>query len=249
MITESAFNLFYPVDAADPSTISGYKTLALPGVIPGAEATLTASVTSAGGAVLLGSFVSQALGLTSLAAGDYSFLIYGKVSAQDSVSTIVAHVYKRTSAGTETEIFNTTTAEIDGLSATLYSITHTEASPTAVDPTDRLVVKFYALTTNASAITVTFYYAGEINQSRMSVPFMVQVAGDMSKATYNPKTDGIISGSGGGGTGDMIAPATGTPGHMLVIGSDLTHPVDGGPPGGGSSVSGGINNYLRDNNI
>lgn len=193
----SSYQLFPRDEAA--SGISGYKRMQPP-PFSLAEATVSAAVKAADGEVLLKAWISDALGTTSLTAGTWAFSIYAALSSGAGDTTLKARVYRRTSAGTETELFNVTSAAFDDISAALVAFSSSQSAHT-VDVTDRLVLKLYCQTTNATDITVTVYYLGAANQSRIDLPFLVPVisGGDMTAALYDPDGDGQVAGGSTGG--------------------------------------------------
>jgi hypothetical protein len=210
------------------SGITGYKTLQKPPMTAGAEVELTQAVATADGEVLMEEFVSPALGITTIPAGNFIFSVYGAVDAADGVSELVGHVYQRTLAGTETELFNFTTGEIDALTATLYAVTYALASPVSTVITDRLVLKMYAKSSYASDITVSLFYLGEVNQSRLQLPVSLSkiTGGDMLSEVYDEDQDGRATASAGGG--DVLGNASVTDGHLAVFDGDGYHIKDGG---------------------
>lgn len=185
------------------SGITGYKTLQKPPLTAGVEVELTQAVATSDGEVLMEEFVSPALGIESIPAGDFVFDIYGAVSAMDGVSELVGHVYQRTLAGGETELFSFTTGEIDATTATLYQVTYALASPVTTVITDRLVLKVYAKTSYATDITVSLFYLGEVNQSRVKLPVSLAkvTGGDMLAALYDSDYDGLTTASTDSGDG------------------------------------------------
>ena len=186
--------------SATASDISTYKRAWLPGWAPGGEATQSGAGASGAGDVLIGAWASDALGMTVLPAGDWTFLLFAMVSSSSGSTQVKVRVYTRTAAGTETEIFNVTSPEINDLSAALQTVTYTQTTPTTVTVTDRLVVKLYHLTDSGSSITTTLYLEGAANQSRALVPFDIPTGNaDMFRDVYDPDGDGVLPASGGGG--------------------------------------------------
>ncbi len=190
-------NLFFSGLAV--SGISGYKQLAKPPMTAAAEVELTQAVVDTDGEVLMEEWVSPALGLAEIAAGTWSFLVYGNVDTVDGASEIVMRVYSRNAAGSETELFDVTTGDLTG-SPAAYAVTSSQAVLALSALTDRLVVKFFAKTTSTGTRTVHLYYLGEARQSRMSLPVELAIVpgGDMLASLYDADQDGQIGGSGGG---------------------------------------------------
>jgi hypothetical protein len=189
-------NLLYLTNLTK-SGIAGYEDLQKPPLTAGSEVELTQAVASSDGEVLLKAFVSPALGVETIPAGDWTFSIYGAVSAADGVSELDGHLYQRTLAGVETQILTFTTGEIEATTdtPTLYTTTYstTDAVTTAI--TDRLVLKMYAKTDYATNITVSLFYLGVTHQSRFTIPTMIAkiTGGDMLAALYDPDYDGITA--------------------------------------------------------
>lgn len=200
-------NILYLVDL-NKSGISGYKDLEKPPMTPGAEVEIGVSVASSDGEVLIEEFASPAIGLESLPAGTFEFMIYGSVSQSDGVSEIIGRVYKRTYLGTETELFDFTTGEIEsstdspGLFDVFYS-----SSDITLEITDRLILKLYGKTDYVTAVTVNLHYHGVVNQSRVFLPVTLSrfTGGDMATALYDPNLDGYANGTGAGGSTDTPA--------------------------------------------
>ena len=187
--------------SATASDISTYKRAWLPGWAPGGEATQSGAGASGAGDVLIGAWASDALGMTSLPAGDWTFLLFAMVSSASGSTQIRVRVYTRTAAGTETEIFNVLPFEINDLSAALQTVTYTQATPTdghghrptggQTVPPDRFGIVDHDHTVPGRGV----------NQSRALVPFDIPTGNaDMFKAVYDPEGDGVLPGSGGGVT-------------------------------------------------
>jgi hypothetical protein len=189
----------YP-GALDASGIVGYKQLIKPPLTVASEVDLTEDVVDTDGEVLMQAFVSPALGIDEIAAGDWVFRVFGYVDTVDGDSEIVIRVYKRDAAGSETELFDTTTGALT-VSAAGYTITESESAFSLSAATDRLVVKFFAKTSSTGTRTVHLFYMGAARQTRLSMPSEITVVpgGDMLSSLYDSDQDGQISGGGGGG--------------------------------------------------
>jgi hypothetical protein len=226
-------NLLY-LTSLTKSGIAGYEDLQKPPLTAGSEVELTQAVASSDGEVLLKAFVSPALGVETIPAGDWTFSIYGAVSAADGVSELDGHLYQRTLAGVETQILTFTTGEIEATTdtPTLYTTTYstTDAVTTAI--TDRLVLKMYAKTDYATNITVNLYYLGVTHQSRFTIPTMFPkiTGGDMLTVLYDPDYDGRTVGLS----------TTDSPGLLPTLQGSSDYYMNGAgewtiPPGGGES--------------
>lgn len=179
------------------SGIATYETLEKPPMTAGSQVELTQAVASSDGEVLMKAFISPALGIESLPVGDFTFDIYGAVSAMDGVSEIVGRVFQRTLAGVETELFNFTTGEVEATTdtPTLYEVTYSTTDIVDTAITDRLVLKMYAKTDYATDITVSLFYLGELYQSRIFLPVNISkiTGGDMLTALYDKDQDGMAT--------------------------------------------------------
>jgi len=162
------------------SDITNYKK-ALTDLPDDAEGTVTGTANSTSGEVLIKEFATDSgfPGVTSIPAGYWIFEPYAKIDTLDGVNTLKIIAYKRDSLGTETELFNIE-AEITGTSPALISIIK-ESEEITLEATDRLVFKYYILTTSATDRTATLYYEGETNQSRIKLPTDSQVQSDWNE--------------------------------------------------------------------
>lgn len=187
----------YP-GALDASGISGYKQLIKPPLTAATEVDLTEDVINTDGEVLMQAFVSPALGIDEIAAGDWVFRVFGYVDIVDGDSEIVIRVYKRDAAGSETELFDTTTGALT-TSAAGYTVTESESAFLLSAATDRLVVKFFAKTSSTGTRTIHLFYMGAAHQTRLSLPVGLPIVpgGDMLASLYDNDLDGVISGGGG----------------------------------------------------
>jgi len=151
------------------------------------------TVTAADGEVLLDGYITEVLNTVQIPDGAWEFKTYAKVSSAVGLSEIIIRVYKRASGGTETELFNTTTGEINATSATLYTTILVQPD-FAVLATDRLLIKYFAKTSSVVARTVTLYHEGVVNYSHIHTPFMFgDISGDlMKKSVYDANLDGTI---------------------------------------------------------
>lgn len=145
----------------DASDIVGYEQITQTPQV-GAEKTASTTLNNASGTVVFDPYATNAgePGLTQLFAGTWSFEIYAQVSstAGGNTTNIVLQVFKRTTGGTETLLFSTSSPALDSTSPKLYSWLYTQAADIPVDITDRLVVKVAATNSSGSNRTVTFYY-------------------------------------------------------------------------------------------
>ena len=199
----SASSNLYPSDLS-ASGISGYLQLAKPPLILASEVDLPQTVVDTDGEVLMQTWISAALGLAEIAAGTWSFYVFGYVDTVDGASEIVIRVYSRNAVGTETELFDVTTGSITAVAAG-YTISSSQGVLSLAAVTDRLVVKFFAKTSSTTTRTVHLCYLGEVRQTRMSLPVELAIVpgGDMLASLYDTDQDGQIS-SGGGGSSSSV---------------------------------------------
>ncbi|MFA6300771.1 MAG: tail fiber domain-containing protein [Candidatus Paceibacterota bacterium] len=161
---------FYLDDTA--SDIPSYVTLT---PAPTSLPQIVDSVVVNNSTALIESYASSPLGLgsTSIEAGVWQFDIYGYLSSTVQISVIRAEVYKRDSGGVETLLFTTETPDINSTSVFLASVTTVQPA-FAINPTDRLVVKFYGRTTRTSNTTVSLVHNGTANYTHFHTPMVVR---------------------------------------------------------------------------
>lgn len=121
---------------------------------------------------LLDQFVSEPgdPGLYSLPAGQRDWYTHGKVSSLSGGNSYIRiRLYKRNTAGTETELYNLTTA---ALTTTTEEILTTKLTPydIGMNASDRFVAKYYAVTNSASNPTITLYFDGVDHPTRATSP-------------------------------------------------------------------------------
>jgi len=147
----------------------------------GAEKTASTTLNNASGTVVFDRYATNVgePGLTQLLAGTWEFDIYAQVSstAGGNSTNVVIQVYQRTTGGTETLLFSTTSPALDSTSPKLYSWLYTQAADIALAITDRLVVKVAATNSSVTNRTVTFYYEGTSRYSHFHPPFLSLIDG------------------------------------------------------------------------
>lgn len=152
------------------SGIGGYFTL-LRYPAGGVEVLDPVTVKASDGEKDIEGYISDALGRTSLEAGEWTFDIYGKVNIPAGVSEIIAKVYTRTAGGAETLRFQVTTGNIDETSVTLHEVRTVQPAIAGLSATDRLLIKFYGKTSNPSDVIITLYHNGTSHYSSVKTPF------------------------------------------------------------------------------
>ena len=121
-----------------------------------------------------GGYADGAIGSTSIEAGVWEFNLYRAVTVGGAGGTteIRIHVFKRTTGGTETELFQLTTGDINDTAITLQTIRTTQPS-FSVNADDILLVKIYGITT-AQPKTVSFTHNGNARNSFLVTPITVR---------------------------------------------------------------------------
>ncbi len=188
----------------DASDIAGYETL---GRVPSfnAEHDETILVNSGSGEVLIDSYVTNPDNYDVYPAGLQTFRTHHYVDSATGVTQIVFRVYKRTSGGTETELFNVTSAEINATTITEYTTDILNPSDVMLDATDRIVVKVYAKTTSVVNRTVHFVYEGSLNLSYVVTSFFIE---GLQGVTGLQGATGLVGANGSQGVTGLIG-ATG----------------------------------------
>lgn len=165
--------LVYYLENGD-SGISTYKNLT---VTPtsSAEITISTSTTAAQGKVLLKEFItaSSSPNRTTYDAGLWEIMDYASVDSLLGNTYIVFDFYRRSSGGTETLLFTATSSEISSLTVNSFSSDSFQSAFSA-SSSDRIVVKYYAVTDNVTPINVTLYLQGSVNASHFHTPFSAQ---------------------------------------------------------------------------
>jgi hypothetical protein len=173
---------------ATASDVSGYFTIQ--DYLNPTETDLTATVNSGSGEVLIKSFVNS-LGspnITLLDKGTWDFNFYRYVDTDNGISQIRFKVYLRTAGGSETLLFTATGEHIQDTSIGYEAVSYYYPDHTVISPTDRIVVKVYAITTSNSNRTVHFVFDDSIHASHIHTPITgssIIVGGDLSGTTAN----------------------------------------------------------------
>ena len=150
--------------------VSGTSTYERLLVVPGggAEEIDSVVVSSANGAVYVSGYISDQLNRTRIDAGLWEFNSY--VAAYPQPGTLVTDVYLRHINGNETFLFaGTTGAASATFPPQLLSEIRTAGSYN-VALTDKVVAKYWALTEQATPITVALYHNGTEHYSHFHTP-------------------------------------------------------------------------------
>ena len=163
--------LYFNHSASDIATYEGLVKVPA----GNAESDETATVKNTLGFVLVDSYATilGEPGLAQLPAGLWQFRSWNYVSAASGTTAIDFKVYNRTAGGTETFLFNATSADIDALTATLYTTTYAQATPYTISLTDRIVIKVYGRSTHSADITFHWVYDGSTHTSNVQTPLAV----------------------------------------------------------------------------
>jgi hypothetical protein len=111
-------------------------------------------------------FSTAQLGGTEIPAGIWEFNIFRLVNNTSGTTYITFEVYKRTSGGVETLLFNVGTGDINDSTTTLQRILVAQ-SAFAINSTDTLVVKAKATTNKSGSTIVQYYFGGETTYSHI----------------------------------------------------------------------------------
>jgi len=156
---------------SEASDIVGYNQL-LTIAQEDPEATNNAVVNSVSGSVVIQEFATQAMNLNVIPGGVWTFMSWFQVDAGTGNTTVTIRVYKRSSLGVETELFNVTTPELNSVTPAEVDF-ETVQSDFNVDLTDRIVVKYFAQTTSGGNRTVTLYYEGNARYTHIHTPIVI----------------------------------------------------------------------------
>ena len=159
------------------SEIAGYESLfSYPSTGTETDESCAAVSGTAGGYCLIDPYVSTTTDrtLTGTPAGTWQFDGWSYVNSATGVSKIEVDVYKRTSGGTETLLFQATSTEINNTTAAPFNITVVQpAFSFNANGTDRLAVKYYGWTDSGTAKTIHTVYGGTTHYGEIHTPATV----------------------------------------------------------------------------
>ncbi len=183
------------------------------------------SVLSNGTEVLIDPYVTVAgyPGADKIPSGIWHFHCYHYAASTGGDSRIVYRIFKRTSGGVETELFNVTTVEINATSVLEYDTDYVLVSDIPLSTTDRIVVKMYAKSTANQ--TIHFVYSGATHTSHVVTTLHVQGAvgpAGPTGPTGPTGPSGVPSGYMILGASDSETPADYTDSAKTITGTDLT---------------------------
>jgi hypothetical protein len=136
----------------------------------------TIPITVNNNTVLFGSYISASTGLggTYIDGGQWQFLDYYTINSGAGFSKIIIDIFtKSASNGAEKLLFETSTGDLGQGTVALDTITETHPA-FIIDPSDRLVAKYYGNTDRASNTTFTLYYGGTLHYTRFLTPIVTR---------------------------------------------------------------------------
>ncbi len=171
----------------DASDIATYESL-LEVPADHTEEIASVAIVSGDGETLIQEF-STAVGTpgtTKIDPGIWEFDFYHYVSSSNTGdTTFVYRVYKRAAGGTETELFNAETPVITAEVVQLFKTYYAANTEIELLVSDRLVLKVYAKTTSASAVTSYLVYEGDTSASHLQTPAAVSAVSLDEKVKYD----------------------------------------------------------------
>lgn len=175
----STFGVHYFLHDSDVSDIGGYDSLKR-SPADHSETNHATSVASSDGDVVIEEFITDAgdPGVLALIAGIWEFHFHAKVDTAVGTTNLKIEVYKRITGGSETLIFSTE-QEINITSDAEFEWSYAQTTDTAMNLTDRIVVKVICNTTSVPQRTVTTYYEGTDRTAHIHVPLAAGIAADL----------------------------------------------------------------------
>lgn len=211
----SVSNLYLKDEASDIATYEKLSTVPTTGT----EDEDTVVVNSTTGEILIDAYATDAgvPGTTLIPAGLWEFITWAKVDTGSvGDSRIVIRVYKRTSGGVETELFNLQTNKLT--STVEESINNSIQPDFIISSTDRIVVKYFGKTTSIPDRTISFYYEGTSHYSHIHLPFSLGGGDVATDNIWDAKGDLAV----GTGSNTATRVAVGTSGQVLTADSTQT---------------------------
>lgn len=177
----------------------------------------TADADVAGGYCTLDTYVSTTtdLSITGIPAGVWEFEGFNYVNNVGGNSKMETNVYRRTSLGVETFMFQATSSDINTTSVVIQN--YTSAQPAfAFDPTDRIVFVKKAWTDQSAAKVIHQVYGASNRYSRAKTPINI-LSFDIGGGGSNPWTESYDAGTFDLFNVGKIGIGTSTPGSYLTI--------------------------------
>lgn len=142
---------------------------------PADEAEIEESVTITNESALIESYIADTeIGSNSIDGGVWEFNYYTYLSSNTGNTFIRTEMYKRTSGGIETLLFSVDSEEINHLVVTALPNISVVESAFACDPTDRIVLKIYAVTDSLTPVTVYLVHSGEEHYTHFHTPLVTR---------------------------------------------------------------------------
>jgi hypothetical protein len=173
-------------------------------------------ITSGSGHTLFESYIADVeLGDALIDGGIWNFNVYNYVSSASGTTNMTIHVYKRTTGGTETQLFQVALPTISHTSVALQTLATVQPS-FSCNATDKLVFKFYVDTTSGSSITVHLVHSGTAHYTYVNTPLVTHhndLAGLQGGTTaqYYHLTNSEYTGTGTGAFVRTNSPTITTP--------------------------------------
>ncbi len=219
------------------SDVAGYETLRTQPA-SGTEVSEVVNVSSGTGPLVFDSYVSDVgyPGLARLPSGIWRFHHFAAVDSNTGVTQLRAQVYTRTTGGVETLRFTSDSPELV-VGTTEYIWSYTQSSDITVDATDRLVVRYSALTTSAALRAVTQYYEGTTRASHLDtpIPSPAPISGSANLVQATPNGSAGLVGLrkvefndlAFSATGRMFPPTAGALANVTVCGDGTSWAIVG----------------------
>ena len=156
---------FRHADSTDPITYEGL----IPVPAGATEVDEVKTIKNTNGKTLVDSYITD-IGypaVTEYPAGLWRFRTFGYVDSASGTTTFIFDVYNRTSSGTETLLFTTTSEDVNALVPTEYLTSHVQTVAYPVALTDRIVVKVSVQTTHSANVAVHWVYEGSTHTSHI----------------------------------------------------------------------------------
>lgn len=134
------------------------------------------SVINTDGPVLIDNYIMPEGSLsdtTVLLEGLRRYRYYAYVSGTSGTTQLNFTLFKRSSNGTEQNIYTAMSGDINALTVTEYDLNYVSQYPVSFEPTDRIGVRVSANTTHSAPITVSWVYQGSTHASHIDSGYFV----------------------------------------------------------------------------